>query len=204
MPNWCQNGATFTHEDPTMITRIAKAYKEDKLFSEFFPCPPELLITEEIGENFNERVAAREEANAEKFGVTDWYMWSINNWGTKWDISSDVSHRRLLHHYSEPTKQDLNSIMLSFNTAWSPPIGFYEKMTELGFDVVAFYLEEGMGFVGKYSNEYGDEEYTFDGSEDLEDIPDEVRTYWDLDTICDLRDQEDEQDEVEDEEEESK
>ena len=82
--------------------------------------------------------------------------------------------------------------MLSFNTAWSPPIGFYEKMTELGFDVTAFYLEEGMGFVGKYSNEDGDEEYTFDGSEDLEDIPDEVRTYWDLDTICDWRDQEEE------------
>ena len=110
-------------------------------------------------------------------------MWSVNNWGTKWDISSDDG---------EPTKQDDNSIMLSFNTAWSPPIGFYEKMTELGFDVTAFYLEEGMGFVGKYSNEDGDEEYTFDGSEDLEDIPDEVRTYWDLDTICDWRDQEEE------------
>jgi hypothetical protein len=185
MPNWCQNGATFTHEDPTMINRIADAYKEDRLFKEFFPCPPELLITEEIGENFNERVAAREEANVEKFGVTDWYMWSVNNWGTKWDISSDDG---------EPTKQDLNSIMLSFNTAWSPPIGFYEKMTELGFDVVAYYLEEGMGFVGKYTNEDGDEEYTFDGSEDLEDIPDDIRTFWDLDTICDWREEEEQMD----------
>jgi len=193
MPNWNQNGVIFKHEDPEQIIRIANAYKEDKLFSEFFPCPPELLVTEEIGENFNERVAAREEANREKFGFSDWYEWSVNNWGTKWDISSDDS---------EPTKQDDNSIMLSFNTAWSPPVGFYEKMTDLGFDVIAYYLEEGMGFVGKYTREDGDEEYNFDGSEDLEDIPDDIRTFWDLDTICDWRDQEDEQDEVEEEEEE--
>ena len=182
MPNWNQNGVIFKHEDPEQIIRIAKAYKEDKLFSEFFPCPPELLVTEEIGENFNERVAAREEANREKFGFADWYEWSVNNWGTKWDISSDDS---------EPTKQDDNSIMLSFNTAWSPPVGFYEKMTELGFEVTAFYLEEGMGFVGKYTSEDGDDEYNFDGSEDLEDIPDDIRTFWDLDTICDWRDDED-------------
>ena len=185
MPNWCQNGVTFTHEDPAMITRIADAYKEDRLFKEFFPCPPELLETEPVGENFNDRVAAREEANRERFGFADWYEWAVNNWGTKWDISSDDG---------EPTKQDLNSIMLSFSTAWTPPVGFYDKMTELGFDVVAYYLEEGMGFVGKYTNEDGDEEYTFDGREDLEDIPDDIRTFWDLDTICDWRDEEEQMD----------
>ena len=192
MPNWNQNGVTFTHKDPAMITRIADAYKEDRLFKEFFPCPPELLETEEIGENFNDRVAAREEANREQFGFADWYEWAVNNWGTKWDISSDDG---------EPTKQDLNSITISFSTAWSPPVGFYDKMTKLGFDVVAFYLEEGMGFVGKYTNEDGDEEYTFDGREDLEDIPDDIRTFWDLDTICDWRDDEDDSDDEDEEDE---
>jgi Ferredoxin-like domain in Api92-like protein len=184
MPNWCQNGAKFTHEDPQQITRIEKAYKEDKLFTEFVPCPQELLVQEEVGDNFNERVKAREAANREKYGYSDWYEWSVNNWGTKWDISSDDS---------EASSQDANSIMLSFNTAWSPPIGFYEKMTELGFDITAFYLEEGMGFCGKWTSELGDDDYNFDGSEDLDDIPDDIRTYWDLDTICDWRDQEDEE-----------
>ena len=181
MPNWCQNGATFQHEDPTMIARIADAYKEDRLFKEFFPCPPELLVQEEIGENYNDRVAAREAANREQFGFADWYEWAVNNWGTKWDISSDDS---------EPTAQGRFTITVSFNTAWSPPVGFYEKMTDLGFEVTAFYLEEGMGFVGKYTSEDGDDEYNFDGSEDLEDIPDDIRTFWDLDTICDWRDEE--------------
>jgi hypothetical protein len=188
MPNWAQNGVTFKHEDPTQIARIATAYKEDKLFTEFFPCPPELLVQEEIGENYNERVAAREAANREKLGFADWYEWAVNNWGTKWDISSDDS---------EPTAQGRFAISLSYNTAWSPPIGFYEKMTELGFEVTAFYLEEGMGFVGKYTSEDGDDDYNFDGSEDLDDIPDDIREFWDLDTICDWRDQEDEEDEEE-------
>ena len=53
-----------------------------------------------------------------------------------------------------------------------------------------FYLEEGMGFVGKYTSQDGDESFNFDGAEDLEDIPDDIREFWDLDTICEWRDEE--------------
>jgi Ferredoxin-like domain in Api92-like protein len=183
MPNWCQNGVTLQHEDPTEIARIAKAYKEDKLFSEFFPCPPELLITEDAADpDYQTKRIAREAANREKYGYSDWYEWNVNNWGTKWDIDNG---------YSEPTAQGRFTISLSFNTAWAPPVRWYEKMSELGFDIKAFYLEEGMGFCGKWTNDGGDEEFTFDGREDLPDIDDDVREFWDLDSICDCRDDED-------------
>jgi len=56
-----------------------------------------------------------------------------------------------------------------------------------------------VGFVGKYNSTDGDENYNFDGSEDLEDIPDDIREFWDLDTICEWRDAE--EDDVEEPEE---
>ena len=45
MPNWCSNTLSLSHPDSTMIDRVEKAVKEDKLFSEFYPCPKELTET---------------------------------------------------------------------------------------------------------------------------------------------------------------
>jgi hypothetical protein len=47
-------------------------------------------------------------------------------------------------------------VALSFDSAWSPPIPVYEKMTEEGYEVEAKYEETGMGFEGEYTSEYGD------------------------------------------------
>jgi hypothetical protein len=55
-----------------------------------------------------------------------------------------------------------------------------------------------MGFVGKYTTDDGDESFNFDGSEDLEDIPDDIREFWDLDTICEWRADEDDEDTIQD------
>ena len=190
MPNWCNNTVIFRHKDPAQIDRVVQAFKAERLFAEFIPCPPELLADTPVGENYNERVAAKEAANKEKFGYTDWYGWAIANWGTKWDISTG--------EWNDEDQANANQVSLSFDTAWQPPVVFLEKMTEQGFDITSFYLEEGMGFVGKYTSTDGDESFNFDGSEDLEDIPDDIREFWDLDTICDWRDADDD-DDLEDE-----
>jgi hypothetical protein len=189
MPNWNQNSATFRHEDPAQIDRIVDGYNNSRLFGEFIPCPPELLESVEIGENYNERVAAKNAENMAKHRYSDWYDWSITHWGTKWDVGeeADMLDRR-----------DPNTVQISFDTAWSPPVAFYKALTGMGFDMTAYYLEEGMGFVGKYTSEEGDEYFNFDGSEDLEDIPDDIRQFWDLDTICEWRDDEDDDDNDED------
>jgi hypothetical protein len=183
MPNWCNNNAIIRHADPEQIAKVVKGYAEGKLFSEFFPCPEELSAPVEIGENYNDRVAAQEAANKDKFGYSGWYDWCINNWGTKWDAGNEMDE--------DLDCSNENQVQLSFDTAWQPPVAFYEKMTELGFEIDAFYLEEGTGFVGKYTSTDGDESFNFDGSEDLEDIPDDIREFWDLDTICEWREEED-------------
>lgn len=150
MPNWCYNTATFSHTDAAQVKRLAQAVLDERLFREFAPCPQELLDASADG-------SVREELVA-KYGYSDWYGWSVNQWGTKWDIS--------VPHISDDT--DPVSLTFSFDTAWSPPIAFYEKMQDMGWDIDAEYTEEGMGFVGYYTNEEGDECYdlNFDDFDD--------------------------------------
>ena len=142
MPNWCSNGITLRHADPAMIDRVLKG--QEGLLQEFLPCPQELS---EAVANFETN-----EAMVAKYGFSSWYDWSIANWGTKWDFALENVER-----------EDPNTVTAAFDSAWAPPINAYEKLMELGFEVVAFYYEPGMVYVGKWDNgedecfEYGGE-----------------------------------------------
>lgn len=74
----------------------------------------------------------------------DWYEWRLDNWGTKWDI-----------YETHCTRIDANTLSMTFYTAWSPPIPVYDKLTDMGFDVHARYLDEGWMYVGEYTDEGG-------------------------------------------------
>ncbi len=97
----------------------------------------------------------------------DWYAHNINEWGTKWDTGGTADS---IH------EQTADMIMVTFDTAWSPPIGFYEIMEELGWEVEAYYYEPGMSFCGKYTTGYGDEYYDVPDTSDevLEEIPADI------------------------------
>ena len=88
----------------------------------------------------------------------DWYEWNIANWGTKWDIGSDNGEV----HGLNPTIVD-NEATMSFDSAWSPPIGLYKELVLRGFRVVASYFEPGMGYCGIWKD--GDDLYTEYGSD---------------------------------------
>lgn len=83
----------------------------------------------------------------------DWYEWNIANWGTKWDIGSDNGEV----HGLNPTIVD-NEATMSFDSAWSPPIGLYKELVLRGFRVIASYFEPGMGYCGVWTD--GDDLYT--------------------------------------------
>jgi hypothetical protein len=73
MPNWCENVVTFTHSDPAMLARITTA--ADKLFNEFFPCPPELLDTISgfvSGDEAQAALEAKQKSNMAKYSHADW------------------------------------------------------------------------------------------------------------------------------------
>jgi hypothetical protein len=65
---------------------------------------------------------------------------------------------------------------MRFDTAWSPPLGLYERLKALGFKVNASYFEPGMQFGGFWVD--GKDDYT-EGA-DLEDFPEQLVTEYDI------------------------
>ena len=155
MPNWCNNNLTLEHDDPAMIQRAYDALERGEFLQEFCPVPEDLKIVAGcLGDGDEQRELERKTAeNIEKYGYGNWYDYCVAEWGTKWDCgeqgASDIHpDGKILHTY--------------FDTAWSPPIGAYEKLEKLGFRVNALYYEGGMAFAGCYGDG-GDEELNLDG-----------------------------------------
>jgi len=126
VPNWCSCRATITGPSPVIDEIRLKLTQDD----------PELLTWMVPQPNFA--------------GDQDWYMWRVNNWGTKWDIT-DV----YIDNAAEP-----DSIEFSFSTAWAPPVEAFTNWA-FGDGRVQFtleYWEPGCGFVGvtAYDGEYLD------------------------------------------------
>ena len=57
---------------------------------------------------------------------TRWYDWRLEKWGTKWDVPKDDI---------EITEINNGSIVIGFDTAWSPPIAIYKKLRNKFKDV---------------------------------------------------------------------
>ena len=85
----------------------------------------------------------------ETWNEEDWYWSRVNAWGTKWD--ANMAGFDWVDDYT---------VVMSFDTAWSPPIAVYEAAAEQGWGVVATYYEPGMCFVGSWVDGV-DEHYEF-------------------------------------------
>jgi hypothetical protein len=150
MPNWCNNTVNIRHDDPEMIERVRRAFDAGALLNEFIPVPEDLHITAgSLGEAEAQKdLEAQEEVNLHKHGYRNWYDFCVNEWGTKWDIGAD----------GQPAlDQDGGGLVLNFDSAWAPPINAYEKLMDMGFEILAYYYEPGMAFAGKWDN--GDDDY---------------------------------------------
>lgn len=137
MPNWCMNNLTISHADEAMVQKFADAYNSGEVCNSFIPKP----------ENLND----------DAFAEDGWYVWCVNNWGTKWDFGKD--------EYEDPAKVENDEIVISFNTAWSPPIPFYDYLVSLGYKVRAAYFEPGCCFCGNYYDGY--DNYIDYGGQDM-------------------------------------
>ena len=126
MPNWCSCRATITGPAP-VIAEIVDILNdpEGNLLNWMVPQP-----------NFE--------------GDQDWYMWNVNNWGTKWPLS-DI-------YFEQPPEED--SIEFTFSTAWAPPVQAFETwaFADGRVEFELSYWEPGCGFVGTttYDGEYLD------------------------------------------------
>jgi len=92
---------------------------------------------------------------------------SVNTWGTKWEIAGEID-----------TIED--GVILTFDSAWAPPIGLYEKLYSLGYEVTARYYEPGMAFAGQYEDGHDDcYDYSGMNSDEIEKyLPEEIDEYF--------------------------
>jgi hypothetical protein len=164
MPNYCYNRLTLQHKDPDLINRAATAFQSGKLLEEFVPVPKEL---KETVAGFCEAGYAAElhefqqKLNVKYFGYQNWYDFCVDKWGTKWDVCGTV------------IDSQKNSLLIEFESAWSPPLGFYTVMQDLGFEVQAYYWEPGMAFAGRF-DQNGDEFFEVKSLEDAKNLPDDI------------------------------
>lgn len=66
-----------------------------------------------------------------RYGATDWYDWSIKNWGTKWNAYRILDEQGLIE----------------FETAWSTPSPIFEKLAKTikGCKFTVEYADEDIG-----------------------------------------------------------
>ena len=146
MPNWCMNTVTLEHEDPAMIARAKAAFAEGKFLHEFVPVP--LCLTETVAGCLGDpekqaELEKSEQDNLNAYNYKNWYDFCIGEWGTKWDAKTE---------YDESYTIEGNQLTIFFDTAWSPPMQIYYALEEMGFEVEATYVEQGVGYIGFYSD----------------------------------------------------
>ena len=99
MPNWTENNVLFVGKKKQLETlkTMLKSKDNDFDFNNIVPMPKNI---------FRGNLGREEE---EKYGKNNWYHWSIDNWGTKWN--------------SVDTTVEENGGTLSYNfmTAWDCP-----------------------------------------------------------------------------------
>ena len=139
MPNWCDNQITITGPS-SVIDKIEKIVKEEKngngLLNFFHPMPKELDGTTSPS-------SSADKPQPMVDGFDNWYDWRCENWSTKWDVNE---------FYGVDRQGD--TISFGFSSAWSPPIGAYEKFLEKNEDcsLKAYYYEGGCDFMGEWDN----------------------------------------------------
>lgn len=88
------------------------------------------------------RFISETESNAliEKYGANNWYDWTTENYGTKWDIYDQSDAWRVMPE----------SIEIHFNSAWSPPTQGITTISKQ-FPNLQFYIayaDEGGFYIG--------------------------------------------------------
>jgi hypothetical protein len=188
MPNWCENRLTVTGspDDLDGFLSTVLTYDEEGQqnldFETILPCPtgleyhypqtavqrlalsmyrrkhhPGSLSMEDvmavvldrdniINEDDVEQIVGDAIARHKQFGASSGYDWRIKFWGSKWNAA-----------YTSVNRTD-DQVLISFDTAWSPPIPIVRTMAKmlpaLVFDHM--YLESGAFYSG-IGHYHGDE-----------------------------------------------
>jgi len=133
MPNWSINNLQVSGDkvDIELFKKKAKGEDTELSLNSLHPVPAELMGTVSPS-------SPRKKMLIGKYGADDWYDWRIRNWGTAWDVQAVMED------------EDEKYLQYSFDSAWSPPVEWLEKVArdypQLSFRLE--YEEDGMDFMG--------------------------------------------------------
>ena len=128
MPNHCYQQVTITGPR-ALVSQIEENLEEGRFCDLISPMPFEMWIAPDQG------------------GLSAWYEWRNENWGTKWDVCEvEMVDLRLI---GDGTTKEIEFICW---TAWAPPILIWDRLVDLGCKVEADYQDEGGYFEGTYKN----------------------------------------------------
>jgi hypothetical protein len=138
MPNWVSNTINVTGDDANLV--IQSMLTDDEVdFEKIVPRPDELKHTsspqevkdyseEEYQKALKEAIEnpvhkdfisyppltrERSERYTKEYGANNWYDWSFNNWGTKWNVNGSY----------------LEGDTVQFDTAWSCPMPIVQALS---------------------------------------------------------------------------
>ena len=99
MPNWTENNVLFVGKKKQLETlkTMLKSKDNDFDFNNIVPMPKNI---------FRGNLGREEE---EKYGKNNWYHWSIDNWGTKWNAVDTT------------VEENGSTLSYNFMTAWDCP-----------------------------------------------------------------------------------
>ncbi len=128
MPNHVTNNVKISGkaEDIKDIFSSLKTDKSDFDFNEILPMPEELTDT------VSSTATPKNQDLIDKFGFDNWYDWSLQNWGTKWNAY-------------EVSTIDVSEVQ--FDTAWSCSDTLIQKLSKLhpNVEFVLTYADEDLG-----------------------------------------------------------
>jgi hypothetical protein len=128
MPNWCDTEVKITFGNETdyknFLTQADATDNIDHVYSDKYEMFDKFITTP-----------------ADLLAGEGWWQWRIDNWGTKWNPSVRDFERL----------DTENKVVLSLDTAWAPPIEFFDKFSQLypTANIQIIYYEPGMNFCGR-------------------------------------------------------
>ena len=147
MPNWVSNLLVLNRDDAEAILPYLNEDNAEREegdlrldFERIIPMPETVYRGNSgVGEAWHPSEMSLAEYKA-KYPLGDWYKWSINNWGTKWNACNCSFN---------PPMEDEPYGILTFDTAWSLPLPVLEALYEFkGVNFQLYFVEESHAFFG--------------------------------------------------------
>ena len=156
MPNWCENYMRLEvpnkheadiieavlNQNEDEYENFRKNYKDLPVFGDNSMGLLGYLMPEPDYSDRDKDVS--EDKPAQTF--PDWYTWRCSYWGTKWEVD-------ILDWHRENNEDSTVTFNFNFDSAWSPPIGVYETISNReDWKVYATYFEGGCSFFGYFED----------------------------------------------------